>query len=114
MIGWPCWRLGRAASTLADYRNVVNDYLLPEFGEATPLEALTTERIEVFRERLLEEGKLSRRSVQKTLVLLHGVLKRAKRREWITSNPAEDVERVRVRRSGDFNALPAPEVAAVA
>lgn len=67
-----------AASTLSDYRSVVNTYLLPEFGKTTPLEKITTERIEEYRDRLLEDGHLSRRSVQKVLVLLHGVLKRAK------------------------------------
>lgn len=103
-----------ATSTLADYRNVVNAYLLPAFGKATPIEKVSKERIEIFRERLLDEGHLSRRSVQKVLVLLHGVLKRAKRRGWITTNPAEDVERVRVQRSGDFNVLAPAEVAAVA
>jgi len=45
--------------------------------------------IDKWREELLDEGRLSRRSIQKTLVLLHGVLKRAKRRKWITTNPAE-------------------------
>jgi integrase len=103
-----------APSTLADYRNVVHGYLNPEFGSETPLEMITTERIELFRERLLEENRLSRRSIQKVLVLLHGVLKRAKRRKWISTNPAEDVERVRVRRSGDFNVLTPAQVAAVA
>jgi integrase len=101
-------------STLSDYRNAVSGYLLPEFGAATPLEAITTERIDVYREQLLADGRLLRRSVQKVLVLLHGILKRAKRRKWIATNPAEDVERVRVRRSGDFNVLSPAEVAAVA
>ncbi len=104
----------RAPSTLADYRNVVNGCLLPEFGQDTPLEQITTERIEQYRERLLDDGQLSRRSVQKVLVLLFGVLKRAKRRKWIPSNPAEDVERVTVKRSGDFNVLSPVEVEAVA
>ena len=70
----------RAPSTLKDYRNVVNGCLLPEFGKDTPLERITTERIEHYRERLLDEGHLSRRSVQKVLVLLYRILKRAKRR----------------------------------
>ena len=48
------------------------------------------------------------------MVLLHGILKRAKRRKWIASNPAEDVERVTVKRSGDFNVLSPVEVEAVA
>jgi integrase len=101
-------------STLTDYRNVVNGYLLPEFGADTPLEAITTERIDAYREQLLTDGHLSRRSVQKVLVLLHGVLKRAKRRKWIATNPAEDAERVQVKRSGDFHVLKPAEVAAVA
>ena len=88
--------------------------MLEEFGEATPLEEITTARIEAYREGLLEEGKLSRRTAQKVLVILHGILKRAKRRKWIPTNPAEDVERVQVRRSGDFNVLKPAEVAAVA
>ena len=104
----------RAPSTLSDYRNVVNACLLPEFGKDTPLEQITTERIDAYRERLLDDGKLSRRSIQKVLVLLYGVLKRAKRRKWIASNPGEDVERVTVKRSGDFNVLSPVEVEAVA
>src|SRR5215218_7899619 len=54
----------RAPSTLKDYRNTVKCYLKPEFGEETPLEDITTERLDEFRERMLDEGKLSRRSIQ--------------------------------------------------
>jgi integrase len=104
----------RAPSTLADYRNTVRAYLLVEFGEQTPLGKVDTGRVDAFRERMLSEGRLSRRSIQKILVLLHGILKRAKRRGWISSNPSEDVERVTFRRSGEFNVLSPAEVAAVA
>jgi integrase len=104
----------RARSTLRDYRNVVNGSLLPAFGKETPLEQIATESIDAYRARLLAEGQLSRRSVQKILVLLHGILKRAKRQKWIDHNPAEDAERVAVKRSGDFNVLTPAEVAAVA
>jgi integrase len=104
----------RRPSTLRDYRNVANGYLLVEFVPDTPLERITTERIDAFRERMLAEGQLSRRSVQKVLVILHGILKRAKRRGWIHANPAEDVERVSVKRSGEFNVLSPAEVLAVA
>ncbi len=102
------------ASTMRDYRNTVRCHLLPEFGSDLPIEAVTTDRIEIFRERLLENAVLSRRSIQKFLVLLHGIMKRAKRRKWITSNPSEDVERVTVRPTGDFTVLSPVEVAAVA
>ena len=47
-------------------------------------------------------------------MLLFGVMKRAKRRGWIQSNPSEDVERVSIKRSGDFNVLSPVEVQAVA
>jgi integrase len=103
----------RTPSTLRDYRQTVRNCLIPHFGEGTPITAITTRKIDAFRERLLEEGRLSRRSVQKALVLLHGILKRAKRKGWISSNPAEDAERVSIRRSGDFRALSVDEVLAV-
>src|SRR5829696_5526166 len=72
----------RAPSTLRDYRNAVECYLTPAFGADTPVEAIRTEDVDAFRERLLAEGRLSRRTIQKALVLLHGILKRAKRRKW--------------------------------
>jgi integrase len=104
----------RAPSTVQDYRNAVECYLKPEFGAETPLAEITTERVDAFRERMLDEGKLSRRSIQKIMVLLYGIFKRAKRRKWIAANPAEDAERVTVCRSGDFNVLTPVEVEAVA
>jgi integrase len=104
----------RAASTLRDYRNAVRRYLVPGLGATTPVAAITTEDIDAFRERMLAEGQLSRRSIQKILVMVHGVLKRAKRRKWIVANPAEDAERVTVSRSGDFSVLTPEEVESLA
>ena len=104
----------RRPSTVGDYRNTVQRYLIPAFGADRPVAAITTDDIDAFRERLLEEGRLSRRTIQKILVLLHGVMKRAKRRKWIASNPAEDAERITLKRSGDFNVLSPEEVEAVA
>jgi len=83
------------------------------FGAATPLSEITTEAIDAYRERLLAEGRLSRRTIQKALVLLHGILKRAQRRKWIGSNPAADAERVNFKRSGDFNVLTPEQIRAV-
>jgi integrase len=104
---------GRSPSTVRDYGNAAKRRLLPAFGERTPLSSITTEQIDAFRERLLAEGHLSRRSVQKLLVLNYSILKRAKRRGWVPSNPAEDAERITLNRSGDFNVLSPEEVAAV-
>ena len=47
-------------------------------------------------------------------MLLHSILKRAKRKGWIATNPAEDAERISVQRSGEFVALTPAEVIAVA
>lgn len=43
-----------------------------------PLDTIDTARIDAFRERMLAEGQLSQRTVQKILVLPHGILKRAR------------------------------------
>jgi integrase len=101
-------------STVRDYRNAVGCYLLPEFGTTTLLRTIDTRRIDAYRERLLTEGELSRRTIQKILVQLYSILKRAKRKGWIDANPAEDAERVTVRRTGDFTVLCPDEVHAVA
>jgi hypothetical protein len=68
----------RRPSTLRDYRNTANGCLTPEFGAETPLQAIGRTRIDAYRRRLLAEGNLSRRTIQKQMVLLHGIFKRAK------------------------------------
>src|SRR4051794_30492805 len=103
----------RSVSTLRDYRNSVRRYLLPELGEETPLAQIDTARIDALRERLLAEGRLSRQTVQKLLVIVHGVLQRAKRKGWVAENAAADAERVTLKRSGDFTVLSPVEVEAV-
>lgn len=102
----------RARSTVRDYRNVVRCYLLPAFGESTPVESITTRDIDAFRDGLLV--KVSRRTTQKVMVLLHGVFKRAVRKGWVTANPAEHAEKVNVTYSGEFNVLEPEHVHAVA
>jgi integrase len=104
----------RAPSTLADYRSSVRAWLLPGFGAETPVGAFDTATIDGWRGKLLADARLSPRSIQKLLTLLHGVLKRAKRLGWIAANPAADAERVSVKRSGEFNVLAPVQVAAVA
>ena len=103
----------RTPSTLADYRSTVRAGLLPGLGAETPLARIDTATIDTWRARLLAEGQLSRRSIQKQLTLLGGVLRRAKRRGWIAVNPVDDAERVSVKRSGEFNVLTPVQVAAV-
>lgn len=105
---------GRSSSTVKDYRGAIDRRLRDAFGSDTPVADITTEQIDAYREEVLAEGKLSRRSIQKLLVINYGILKRAKRRKRIATNPAEDAERVTLKRSGDFNVLTAEEVHAVA
>ena len=66
----------RRPSTVGDYRTTVQRYLPPAFGADTPVAAITTDDIDAFRERLLDEGRLSRRTIQKILVR-KGVTRRA-------------------------------------
>jgi integrase len=105
----------RKRSTLHDYRNVVAHHLVPYFGESTPVENVTTLDVERFKDYLLgPERNLSHRTAQKILVILHGVIARAKRKGWITANPCGDAEKVTVSRSDEFNVLSVEQVHAVA
>jgi integrase len=94
----------RRPSTVRDYRLVVDKVLLPALGEAQ-LEAITSAHIDAFRARLVVEGRLSARTINKYLALSHGILKRAQRVYGLSANAAAGVERQPVRRSGDFDVL---------
>lgn len=101
----------RAKSTVTDYRNTVNGSILKHFGKDVALGSIDTDAVDDFRRVLLE--RVSRRTAQKTLVLLTGLLSYAKRRRWITENPAEFAEKVSVTSSGEFNVLEPEQVQAV-
>jgi integrase len=58
--------------------------------------------------------EVSHRTAQKILVLLFGLLKYAQRRRCIATNPAEDAERVTVKRRTEFAGLSPEEVQALA
>ena len=68
----------RRPSTVADYCGVVKHALEPEFGELS-VDEVTVECIDAYRARLVAEGKLSARTINKRLVVLHGILRRAMR-----------------------------------
>jgi integrase len=91
----------RKASTLADYRSVVNAHLLPAFGNQ-PLEQIDTDSIEHWLSGLLRDGELSRRSIQKMLVLLNGIFRRARKVWKLPYNPVADVERLTVPKRTDL------------
>lgn len=103
----------RRPSTVRDYRNSLERDLVPEFGDA-PLEQITTDWVDAFRVRLVAEDRLSGRTINKLLVMLHGIFRRAMRVYGLSGNPAAAVDRQPVRRSGDFDVLTPGEVKALA
>lgn len=102
----------RRPSTIKDYRVVVDNVLLPVFGDA-PLEAITSSHIDNFRAQLVAEDRLSARTINKYLALVHGILKRAQRVYGLSANAAAGVERQPTTRSGEFDVLSAEEVEAL-
>jgi len=102
----------RRPSTLADYRGVVNHALVPEFGDFA-LETITPERIDTYRARLVDEGRLSPRTINKRLVIMHGILRRAMRVYGLRTNPSALVDRQPLRRSGEFAVLHPAEIDAL-
>jgi integrase len=99
-------------STFVDYRSVVSARLLPAFGDAR-LEAITTAAIDRWRRRMLADKRLSPRTVNKSLTILHGIMERARRVWNLPANPVADVERARERYSGDFDFFSPEEVRAL-
>lgn len=104
-----------APSTLNHYRSITRAHLLPAFGASTPLRRVTTSRVEVFRDELLNEDRLSRSAMRQVMNVLGGALKRAQGQRWISHNPAAEVESIpQPKASGDFNVLEPVRVEAVA
>ena len=64
--------------TVRDYRGVIDGYLLDAFG-SEPLESITPDMIDSYKEDLIAERRLSNRTIVRHLTVLHGIFKRAKR-----------------------------------
>jgi integrase len=71
--------------------------LTEAFG-LTPIQNLRAEQIEEWQSKLLEERKLSRRSLQHLRVALGTILADARRKKVLYANPMETVERFKVPR----------------
>jgi integrase len=95
------------ASTLRDYRNMVR-VLNREFGDRK-VEAITTEEIELW----IGGYSGSNRTRQKYLVCLGSIFKRAMKVHGLPRNPADVVERPRVRRAAKIDVLRPEEVLAL-
>src|SRR5215211_2538398 len=79
-------RKGRP-STIQGYRSVLQSRLLPEFGELS-VESITADMLDDYRVRLVGEETLSARSVNKLLVQLHAIFKRAQRSKRSRAPPS--------------------------
>jgi integrase len=82
-------------STLADNRSVVGAYLVPPFGSRR-IEKITAEQIENWRDELVEQHGVSRRSANKALIVLGAILERG-RKHGLMINVARDVPKLRER-----------------
>jgi integrase len=100
-------------STARDYRNFA-DAAKRRLGRDTPVEAVSEDTMAAYKTRRL--GAVSRRTVQKEMVMLHGIFEVARKppRRWIAENPCADIPKINVKASGDFNVLDPQEVYAVA
>jgi integrase len=98
----------RKPSTVTGYKALVRSQLLPAFGEQ-PIESITTPMIE----RWLADVDRSSNTRTKSLVLLHGIFKRARKLYGLPVNPAVDVEKPPPRRSGEIEVFSPEEVRAL-
>lgn len=105
-------------STLKDYRQVLNAYLLPgdrqttRFGRAPfatePLRDLRPGDVKAWYDEL-PYG----RTAEKLLMIVRAVLAHARSRGWIDGDPAGSVERQPVRYSGDYDFYSREEIDAL-
>ncbi len=98
----------RKPSTVKGYRWLINSQILPQLEEIR-LEDLTQARVEDWFAAL--SGKPS--SKRKTLVVLHGIMERARKLHHLPFNPVADVEKPPQHRGGDIQVLSPEEVRAL-
>ena len=90
---------------------MIDGYLNHEFGDQ-PIDAITPDLIDAYKERLIAEGRLSARVIVRHLTVLHGIFKRAARAYGLERNPASAdlVERPQVVYTGEFDTFTGEEV----
>ncbi len=86
-------------STLSDNRSVVNAYLKPSLGPRR-IETITAEQIEEWRDALVDERGVSRRTANKALIMLGAILERG-RKHGLLVNAAREVPKLRERYDPD-------------
>jgi integrase len=102
----------RRRSTLDGYRSAVRAHLVPAFGSVA-LEDLTPRRIDLWRTQLVEDGRLSNRTINQLLTILHGILGRAQRVWGLRENPVRHVDRQPRRGRVDIDVYSLEEILAL-
>ena len=107
---------GAKPSTITNYRSAINAHLLPAFGRRR-IEDITTQDIERWRSGL--EGantgsragrEISNKTKNNLLVLMHAIFRRAVKVWGLPFNPVSNVDRFRVRSSGDIQVFSTEEI----
>lgn len=81
-------------STLVDYRSVLDAHLRPRFADAR-IEAISASQIEKWRNELVRDRGVSRRTANKILLIFHGVLEHACQHSGLVDNPAARVKQLK-------------------
>jgi integrase len=96
------WYVHRAAqqgwkpSTRRDYRSALDRHLLPAFGDR-PLEDVTTDEIQEWRDAGIAEKTIPTRTAAKLLTIIGSIYEQARKTYKLTTpNPARDVERIKL------------------
>jgi integrase len=93
---------GWKPSTTRDYRSVLDKWLVPAF-ETKRLEDVTARSIEQWRREKMQatgRGKMSRRTADKLVSVLHSIFEYARREYHTRENPVAAVERLPMRYDG--------------
>ena len=96
-------------STLIDYRSSTSARILPSLGSLR-VDAIMPQDLEAWRERLLTEGELSHRTINKLMMIVGGVLERARRRGLIAENPTRHLDKLKEPRYDDLDFYDPDEV----
>ena len=103
---------GCKPSTVRNYRNMINRHLLPAFG-AMRVEHLSVREIERWRSGMTavrDARPLTNKTKNNLLVLMHAIFRRAVKVYGLDANPVANVDRFRVRSSGDIQVFSPEEV----
>jgi integrase len=95
---------GCKPTTIRSYRSAIDTHLIPVFGRRR-IEDITTKDIELWRSGLVpgrNQPGLTNKTKNNLLVLLHAIFRRAVKLHGLPFNPVDNVDRFRVRSSGDI------------